>query len=75
MLELVAADQPGLLSMIGRVFHKRGILLDAAKIATIGERAEDVFYLTDRAHQPLLDDAVLDELREVLVRTLDRSDS
>ncbi len=72
MLELVAADQPGLLSMIGRVFHKRGILLDAAKIATIGERAEDVFYLTDRSHQPLTDEALLDELREVIVRTLDR---
>ncbi len=75
VLELVAADQPGLLSMIGRIFHKRGILLDAAKIATIGERAEDVFYLTDRAHQPLLDEGLLDELREVLIRTLDRSDS
>lgn len=74
VLELVAADQPGLLSMIGRVFHKRGILLDAAKIATIGERAEDVFYLTDRAHQPLTEPALLDELREVLIRTLDRTD-
>jgi len=72
VLELVAADQPGLLSMIGRVFHKRGILLDAAKIATIGERAEDVFYLTDRHRQPLLDEALLDELREVIIRTLDR---
>ena len=40
-----------------------------------GERAEDVFYLTDRNRQPLLDDALLDELREVLVRTLDRTDS
>ena len=72
VLELVAADQPGLLSMIGRVFHKRGILLDAAKIATIGERAEDVFYLTDRAHQAITDEAALEELREVLIRTLDR---
>lgn len=72
VLELVAADQPGLLSMIGRVFHKRGILLDAAKIATIGERAEDVFYLTDRLRQPLTGEAVLEELREVIVRTLDR---
>ena len=75
VLELVAADQPGLLSMIGRVFHKRGILLDAAKIATIGERAEDVFYLTDRAHKPLLEEALLEELREVLIRTLDRTDA
>lgn len=72
VLELVAADQPGLLSLIGRVFHKRGILLDAAKIATIGERAEDVFYLTDREHQAITDETALEALREVLIRTLDR---
>ena len=75
MLELVTADQPGLLSMIGRVFHKRGILLDAAKIATIGERAEDVFYITDRSGQPIKDEDALDELSEVLIRTLDRSET
>jgi [protein-PII] uridylyltransferase len=75
ILELVTADQPGLLSMIGRVFHKRGILLDAAKIGTIGERAEDVFFITDRHHRPILDEEALDELREVLTRTLDRSDN
>ena len=73
ILELVAADQPGLLSLIGRIFHKRGILLDAAKIATIGERAEDVFYLTDRDHQPLTDTAQLQALRAVLIRILDRA--
>ena len=72
ILELVTADQPGLLSIIGRVFQKRGILLNAAKIGTIGERAEDVFYVTDRMHRPITDDDTLDGLREVLVRTLDR---
>jgi [protein-PII] uridylyltransferase len=75
LLELVTADQPGLLSLIGRVFQKRGILLNAAKIATIGERAEDVFYVTDRMHRPIADEKVLDELREVLVRTLDRREA
>jgi len=70
LLELVTADQPGLLSMIGRVFHKRGILLDAAKINTIGERAEDVFFITTREHLPITDEELLDELREVLIRTL-----
>ncbi|MDE0855015.1 MAG: [protein-PII] uridylyltransferase [Nevskia sp.] len=70
MLELVTADQPGLLSMIGRIFHKRGILLDAAKVNTIGERAEDVFFITTGEHQPITDDGLLDELREVLIRTL-----
>jgi [protein-PII] uridylyltransferase len=72
ILELVTADQPGLLSIIGRVFQKRGILLNAAKIGTIGERAEDVFYITDRMHRPIVDENALDDLREVLVRTLDR---
>ncbi len=73
VLELVAADQPGLLSMLGRVFHQRGILLDSAKIATIGERAEDVFYLTDRDHKALTDEAGIEELRAVIISTLDRS--
>jgi len=72
ILEIVTADRPGLLSMIGRVFHKRSILLDAAKIGTIGERAEDVFFITDSARNPI-SDKLLDELREVLVRTLDHS--
>lgn len=75
ILELITADQPGLLSMIGRVFQKRGILLDAAKIGTIGERAEDVFFITDRMHRPILDEKVIEELREVITRTLNRSEN
>lgn len=75
VLELVTADQPGLLSLIGRVFQKRGILLDAAKIGTIGERAEDTFYITDRLHRPILDAETLEELREVITRTLDRRET
>lgn len=73
ILELVTADRPGLLSMIGRIFQKRGLLLDAAKIGTIGERAEDVFFITGADHQPISDASQLDELREVLVRTLDHN--
>lgn len=75
VLELVAADQPGLLSLIGRIFAKRGISLDAAKIATIGERAEDVFYLSDRDGQPITDPKALEALREVIARTLDRPET
>lgn len=75
ILELITADQPGLLSMIGRVFQKRGILLDAAKIGTIGERAEDVFFITDRMHRPILDEKVIEELHEVITRTLNRSEN
>lgn len=74
VLELVAADQPGLLSLIGRVFSRHQVVLNAAKIATIGERAEDVFFITDRQHQMITDEARLDALRDLLVRTLSRTD-
>ena len=47
VLELTTADRPGLLSMVGQVFIKQGINITSAKIMTIGERAEDVFYLSD----------------------------
>jgi [protein-PII] uridylyltransferase len=73
-MELVTSDRPGLLSLVGRVFHRRGILLEAAKINTVGERAEDVFFVTDRARRPITDAAALDELREVLTRTLHRGE-
>ena len=75
VLELVAADRPGLLAMVGRVFQKRGILIDAAKIATIGERAEDVFFITDRQHQLLQDPVMLESLQQVLTRALDHGES
>jgi len=73
-MELVSSDRPGLLSLVGRVFHRRGILLEGAKINTVGERAEDVFLITDREHRPITDPAALDELREVLMRTLHRGE-
>lgn len=72
VMELITADRPGLLSTVGEVFRKRGILLQTAKIATIGERAEDVFFITDRNHNPLSDPALFRHLRQLLTRILDR---
>lgn len=72
LMELTAADRPGLLSTVGEIFRKRGILVETAKIATIGERAEDVFCITDRDHSPLTDPALFVQLRQVITRALDR---
>ncbi len=57
LLELVAADRPGLLSKVGQAFIACGVNIEAAKIMTIGERAEDVFYITDLSGKPLEEDA------------------
>lgn len=55
VMEITAADQPGLLSRIGQAFVARDVRVTAAKITTIGERAEDVFYLTNADGKPLSD--------------------
>ncbi len=70
VLELVAADQPGMLSKVGQVFIALGIDIETAKIMTIGERAEDVFYISDEAGLPL-NDASKKQLRSVLEAKLD----
>jgi len=46
VMELVAGDRPGLLCEVGKAFLEYNVSLRAAKIMTIGERAEDVFYIT-----------------------------
>jgi [protein-PII] uridylyltransferase len=42
-----------------------------AKIGTFGNRAEDVFYITDQANAPLTDPARLEALRDELLRALE----
>ncbi|MEO1244455.1 MAG: [protein-PII] uridylyltransferase [Pseudomonadota bacterium] len=70
VMELVAADRPGLLSKIGQAFIACGIDIDTAKIMTIGERAEDVFYISDESDRSL-DDEAKQRLREAIVERLD----
>ena len=71
VLELTASDRPGLLCDVGRALMDELVELHAAKIMTVGERAEDVFYLTDFDNRPL-DPAAAQRLRDRLTQALDR---
>jgi len=46
-------DRAGLLSNIGSAFYKHSVQLYSAKIATFGERVEDIFHITNKDDQPL----------------------
>ena len=46
VVEVNARDRPGLLARLAHVIHSAGHQLHSAHIATYGERAVDVFYLT-----------------------------
>jgi [protein-PII] uridylyltransferase len=72
LMELIAADRPGLLSEVGRVLLDAGVEVHAARIMTIGERAEDVFCCSDAAGRPLTD-AKCEALRTRLIEQLDKA--
>ncbi len=55
IMELVARDRPGLVYDVAQVLNDADILLHTARITTLGERAEDMFYLTSADSQPLTD--------------------
>ncbi len=62
LLNIVCTDRPGLLYSIFRVLYDYGINLQTAKIATLGERVEDVF---------LIDSPALNDERTVLALEAD----
>ncbi len=53
VMEVEAQDQPGLLHQVARCLSGCKVKLVTAKIATYGERAEDVFFITDRDGNPV----------------------
>ena len=69
-MEVITADRPGLLARVGWALANCHISLLNAKIATFGERAEDIFYLCDRGDGVLSDDQV-ECLRTALLKALD----
>ncbi len=57
LMEVVAQDRPGLLHRIALALRDGRVRLVTAKIATFGERAEDIFFLTDTNGHPFTHDA------------------
>ncbi|SDJ62165.1 [protein-PII] uridylyltransferase [Pseudomonas indica] len=70
VLEITAPDRPGLLARIGKIFLDFDLSLQNAKIATLGERVEDVFFVTDANNQPLSDPDLCMRLQEAIVAQL-----
>ncbi|WP_026375690.1 [protein-PII] uridylyltransferase [Aestuariibacter salexigens] len=73
LVELEALDAPGMLAKIGHLFVDLNISLKMAKISTIGERAEDLFIITNE-QDTALDQNQLVELRKRLIQLLDQSE-
>lgn len=71
VMEVITPDRPGLLARIGQVLLEHRVRLTNAKIATLGERVEDVFFITDEHGEPLRDPGVCQALQQDLCTMLD----
>ena len=69
IMSLETLDQPGLLARVGQVFLQEKIEVHAARITTLGERAEDMFYISDQNDEPLSADR-LKALKSALIASL-----
>ena len=71
VMQVKAYDRPGLLSLVSTALNHCQIRLHNAKIATFGERAEDLFFITDQNNQALVTDEQFNCLKTAITEFLD----
>ncbi|SPL70352.1 [protein-PII] uridylyltransferase [Acinetobacter stercoris] len=72
MVEISTLDQPGLLAKVGGLFMMQGLDIHSARIATLGERAEDIFFVTKKDGMPMTDEEA-ETLAQQLKAALDEA--
>lgn len=69
ILELNTHDRPGLLSTIAQVFLQCNVQLLDAKLATLGDQVENIFFISENDGQPLTESEQQD-LKQALINAL-----
>jgi [protein-PII] uridylyltransferase len=70
IMEVTATDRAGFLSAIGSALEQCDTRLQSAKIATYGERIEDIFFITDQHNQKIMDEARHETLRNAIIESV-----
>lgn len=73
IMEVVTPDRPGLLARIGSILLSYDLILSNAQITTLGERVEDVFFLTQKNGDPVSDPEICEALCNEVRVQLDES--
>lgn len=74
VMHLITLDRPGLLAAIGTAFDTCGVLLQNAKIATIGAQADDIFFIITTADgAPITEPSTLNCLRREIRSRLEHA--
>lgn len=70
ILEVIAADRPGLLARMGAIFADFNIQILGAKILTEGEQVLDIFHILNQDGQPLADENLCLALEQAVIKGL-----
>ena len=73
ILEVTTVDRPGLLYAIANKIAEVNLQVTHAKISTLGEKVEDIFYLTDEKNRAIRDPETLETLKQKILDHLDKS--
>ena len=71
ILEVLCPDRPGLLAKVADIFVDKNIILHDAKITTLGENVEDIFFITNKNNKPITSKKVSEELQNLIKQKLD----
>ncbi|HEY8555524.1 MAG TPA: [protein-PII] uridylyltransferase [Burkholderiales bacterium] len=71
VMEVTAQDRPGLLYQVALALAAANVRLVTAKVATFGERAEDIFFVLTRDGRLVNDPELQERLRSEIKRRLD----
>ena len=73
-LEINCPDHPGILAAVGKLFVEESISIRDARITTLGERVEDLFYITNASGTAISDEDegndLVDKIKEALEKRL-----
>ena len=72
ILEVNTLDRPGLLAQIGRFLSRMHISVLNARITTLGERADDIFFVVNQEGQPFAQKELGRLLQKELCQSLDQ---
>lgn len=70
-LEINCPDQPGILACVGKVLAENDVNLQDARITTLGERVEDLFFLTGKDGSPIHDETFQAKLQDAIKQELE----
>lgn len=70
IMEVVTTDRPGVLARVAQGMRFCRVRLHNARIATFGERVEDLFFLTDMEGKPIRDEVKFECLRRSITEAL-----